>query len=51
MHASSELWMSDLDDVVQGVFVIGGDVQANQDTLTVLVPHFCQGLQEVPLAC
>lgn len=41
--------MSDLDDVVGGVFVIGGDVQANQGALTVQVPHLCQRLQEAPL--
>lgn len=41
--------MSDLDNVVRGVFVIRGDVQANQDALTVLIPHRCQRLQEAPL--
>lgn len=40
---------SDLDDVVGGVFVIGGHVQPNQDALAVLVPHVRQRLQEAPL--
>lgn len=48
---NNPFWRSDLDDVVGGVFVIWGDVQANQDALTVLVPHLCQCLQEVPLTC
>lgn len=43
--------MSDLDDVVWGVFVIGGDVQSYQDALTVLVPHLGQSLQEAPVLC
>lgn len=41
--------MSDLDHVVGGVFVIGGDVQANQHTPAVQVPHRRQRLQEAPL--
>lgn len=42
-------WISDLDYVVRGVFVIRGDVQTYQDALAVLVPHLCQRLQETPL--
>lgn len=41
--------MSDLDDVMRGVFVIGGDVEANQDALTVQVPHLRQRPQEAPV--
>lgn len=41
--------MPDLDDVVGGVFVVRGHVQANQDALTVEVPHVCQRLYKAPL--
>lgn len=41
--------MSDLDDVMRGVFVIRGDVEANQDALTVQVPHLRQRPQEAPV--
>lgn len=40
---------SHLDDVVGGVFVVGRDVQADQDTLAVLVPHLRQRPEEAPL--
>lgn len=41
--------MSDLDDVMRGVFVIRGDVEADQDALTVQVPHLRQRPQEAPV--
>ena len=40
---------SDLDDVVGGVFVVRGDVEADQDALTVQVSHIRQRPQEAPL--
>ena len=46
----NERRISDLDDVVWGVLVVGGDVQADQDALAVLVPHLHQGLQEAPVS-
>lgn len=48
-HKRQRAETSDLDDVVGGVFVIRGHVQANQDALTVDVPHVRQRLQKAPL--
>lgn len=49
VNSDSELCMSHLDDVVRGVFVIWGHIQADQDALTVQVPYTRQCLHEAPL--
>lgn len=48
-HKGQRVKASDLDDVVGGVFVIRGHVQANQDALTVEVPNVRQRLHKAPL--